>query len=235
MSKKYLNNNLLNKFKKRKYLKSNVLLNSISGFIDDDDNESKMIKTSMLNDIKSKVNNYNFIRDTIIKTQTIKKDIDVESLYNNKENNFTKELEKAWVGRTNAPYKNIIKDDKRREFEKKEDLIVHTVTEKDKIGVNDEFVKFEKSINNHNKELKNIYSMNKELEHKEKFEYNHKYKFRIKHNPRNHMMMKDNVKEEYNKDEIEKNKRRVELDNLMSNLIKNGVLDKEDIEVSSLK
>lgn len=234
MSKKYLNNNLLNKFKKRKYLKSNVLLKSISQYMDEDDNESNMIKTSMLHGIRSKINNYNYIRDTLIKTEGIKKKIDLNDLYEKKETNFNKELEKAWVGRTNAPYKNIIKDEKKREFKSKEELIVHKVTEEDKKGLDESFEKFENKIENHNNELKSMYSISKELEHKEKFEYNHKYKYRIKHNPRDHIKMRNNIRSENEKEEINRENNRIKLDNLMDKLIKDGVLNENDIKTSSL-
>ena len=113
-------------------------------------------------------------------------------------------------------------------------MIVHKVTEEDKKGLDESFEKFENKIENHNNELKSMYSISKELEHKEKFEYNHKYKYRIKHNPRDHIKMRNNIRSENEKEEINRENNRIKLDNLMDKLIKDGVLDENDIKTSSL-
>lgn len=76
-----------------------------------------------------------------------------------------------WKTRTNAPYKNILKDqDWTKNFKNSDDLIVHKYTNFDKIGLMDEYDKLCKLLEKHNNELKSIFSVSKENEYKLKFD-----------------------------------------------------------------
>lgn len=151
-------------------------------------------------------------------------------------NNFSnRELENLWNKRTNQGYKHIIKDEKfqKKDYKKKEDLIVHKVTDLDKIGINNELQNFEKAIETQNGELKIQYSQSKELEHKKKFEYNNKYKYSIKFNPKAHEELKDDNVEYFKQEQekIEKDKKKI--DDIIQNLIETNILtdeEKKDLE-----
>ena len=151
--------------------------------------------------------------------------------YRDLENNFSnKELENLWNKRTNQGYKHIIKDERyqKKDYKKKEDLIIHKVTELDKIGVDNELKHFEETIETQNGELKIQYSQSKELEHKKKFEYNNKYKYAIKYNPKAHEELKDNNVEYFKQEQekIEKDKKKI--DDIMQSLIETNMLTEEE-------
>ena len=104
--------------------------------------------------------------------------------YDEKDKKFQYKLNEYWLKRTNEPYKNIIKDKQYYEkFLQKEklqlidpnELIIHKTGESDKKGFDDECEKYTKGIELHNNEIKTIYSMTNELEHKKKFEYESLY------------------------------------------------------------
>jgi len=151
--------------------------------------------------------------------------------YRDLENNFSnKELENLWGKRTNQGYKHIIKDEKyqKKDYKKKEDLIVHKVTDLDKLGVNSELKNFESTIETQNGELKIQYSQSKELEHKKKFEYNNKYKYAIKYNPKAHEELKDDNVEYFKQEQekIEKDKKKI--DDIIQNLMETNILTEEE-------
>ncbi len=109
-------------------------------------------------------------------------------------------LHEWWSKRTNDGYKHIIKDTDQHNYHskfknkkkiKQKDLVVHKTTDKDKEGVENEYVKKKKNFERHNDELKIVYSTTKKTEHKKKFQYNHRYKYRIKYTPSDHLHMKD--------------------------------------------
>ncbi len=141
-------------------------------------------------------------------------------------------IKKYWSGRTNQPYKNIMKnEDYTKTFKKKEDLIVHKVTTKDKEGVIEDFEKFQKTLEKHKDELKIIYSQSEELSHKKKFEYNHKFKFvRMKDDQSNQIKLKTDNIEYYKKEQkkLEKNKER--LDNILESMVNDGVFTEAEIK-----
>jgi len=120
--------------------------------------------------------------------------------YDEKDKKFQYKLNEYWLKRTNEPYKNIIKDKQYYEkFLQKEklqlidpnELIIHKTGESDKKGFDDECEKYTKGIELHNNEIKTIYSMTNELEHKKKFEYEHKYKYNISYDQQTHNELKD--------------------------------------------
>ncbi len=173
------------------------------------------------------------LRNAIIRPIKIEKTDKQEIVvkFKDLEKNFTKkELEELWNKRTNQAYKNIIKDDKyqKKEYKKKEDLIVHKVTDLDKLGVDVELKEFETKLESQNGELKIIYSQSKELEHKKKFEYNNKYKYTVKFNPKAHEELKDENVEYFKKEQekLEKDKKKV--DDIIQNLLETNILTEEE-------
>lgn len=173
------------------------------------------------------------LRNAIIRPIKIEKSDKQEIIikYKDLEKNFNKkELESLWSKRNNQAYKNIIKDEKylKKDYRKKEDLIVHKVTDLDKLGVDDDLKEFEGKIETQNGELKIQYSQSKELEHKKKFEYNNKYKYAGKYNPKAHDDLKeDNV--EYFKQEQEKlEKDKKKIDDIIQSLMSSNILTEEE-------
>lgn len=173
------------------------------------------------------------LKDIIIRPIKIEKTDKRELLakYNDAEKSVNKhELENLWKKRNNAPYKNIIKDDKyiKKDFKTRDDLIVHRVSKLDKIGVDKDVEKFESNIEKHNNELKIQYSQNNETEHKKKFEYNNVYKYNNKYNPKDHESLKDDnidyLKKEQQKIESEKKK----IDDVIESLVVSNILTEEE-------
>ena len=65
------------------------------------------------------------------------------------------------------------------------------------------------------------------MDHKKKFKYNNSYKFRLKHDPQNFNKIKELHKNEQNKIEKEQTK----IDNLISSLIDNDILDNDEKKI----
>jgi hypothetical protein len=146
-------------------------------------------------------------------------------------------LEELWKKRTNNGYKHIIKDEKyqNKKYEKKEDLIIHKVTDADKLGIDNDYNTYANNIENQNGELKVIYSTSKELEHKKKFEYNNKYKYSTKYNPNQHENLKDDNIEYFKKEQEKSEKDKKTIDNVIENLINVEVLtDNEKNELDCI-
>jgi hypothetical protein len=111
----------------------------------------------------------------------------------------SKLLDEWWNGRTNMPYKNILKNENyKKEFKKKEDLTVYkySAVDKDKIKLAKELVDKKKKLERHNKELKIVFSASNEAACLEEFEYVQKYKYRIKYDPKNFSDLKKSFKKE---------------------------------------
>lgn len=117
--------------------------------------------------------------------------------------------ENWWKQRTNAPYKNILKDeDWKRSFKSKDDLIVHKVTNLDKIGLMKEYEALMELIEKHNGELKIIYHASKENEYKKAFKFVQKLKYRVQYDPKDYNDLKNLYKKEQKK--FERDQRRLE-------------------------
>jgi len=114
-----------------------------------------------------------------------------------------------WKNRTNAPYKNILKnEDWKKRFATANDLIVHRVSHLDKIGLLDEYKKLVGLMEKHNNELRVIYSTTKESEHLKEFEYVNKYKYTVKYDPKDYNDLKEFYKKEQKK--LEKEQKRID-------------------------
>jgi hypothetical protein len=156
---------------------------------------------------------------------------EAENVYHDKTGkNYGSEIKKYWSKRTNQPYKNIMKnEDYTKKIKSTKDLIVHRVTDKDKEGVEEEYVDLKGKLEMHNNELKVIYSTSTKNEHKKKFEYNHVYKYRVKHNAKDHTDHKQDkiayYKKQQKKEEVGKKK----LDILLDTLVSDGIFDKDEL------
>lgn len=132
-----------------------------------------------------------------------------------------------WAGRTNNPYKNILKnEDHTKKFNSAADLIVHKVTDLDKIGLLSEYKKLMKILEKHNNELKMIYSASNENESKKKFEYVNKFRDRMKYDPKDFNDLKDYYKKEQKKLERDQNN----IDNIIDMLMENENIDQNEIK-----
>jgi len=174
------------------------------------------------------------LRNAIIRPIKIEKADKQEVIikYRDLENNVSskRELEELWKKRTNQAYKNIIKEDKyqKKEYKKKEDLIVHKVTDADKFGVDNELKDFQGKIEVQNGELKIQYSASKEVEHKKKFEYNNKYKYAAKYDPKAHDDLKDDNVEYFKKEQEKNEKDKKKVDDIIQSLLNSNILSEEE-------
>ena len=94
--------------------------------------------------------------------------------------------EQLWKNRTNVPYKIILKNENwKKEFNKQEDLIVYKITDNDKNNkhLENEYNKLQDILNDHNGELKVMYSVSNESDHKKKFKFVKKYKSTLVEKP----------------------------------------------------
>lgn len=171
------------------------------------------------------------LKQMIIKPEKIEKpNLNIENLVKNRESDSKKELDECMKKRTNQPYKGIIKNfDYNRKFENKEDLIVHKVTDEDKIHFEEDIVKYQNEKEKQNKEIDNTYSKDKINEHKKEFEYQHKYKYRSKlDNDAESDLRVDRI-EFYKKEQEKMEDSKKKIDDILINLIDSGVLS-ENLE-----
>jgi hypothetical protein len=133
-----------------------------------------------------------------------------------------------WSQRTNAPYKNILKDlDWKKDFKTQDDLIVHKYTDLDKVGLMDDYKALVSLIEKHNGQLKVIFSLSKENEHKKAFKFVQKYQYRLKYNPKDYNDLKDYYKNAQKKFDRDQRKLDDVINKLMDEEIK---IDDEDLK-----
>lgn len=198
----------------------------------------KQEKLKNLNKIDTKL-----ITKTIIKPEenniTDKDKEEIELYYNQLEDkykndaNYKKNIKKYWDKRTNTPYKNIlVKEDYTKNFKDKKDLIVYKVTDEDKDEekLEFEYKDLEKNVENHDNELKIIYSTSKEAQYKKKFEYNNVYKFRIKYDPKDHQEKKQDKIEYYKKEQKRLEKGNKKFNDIVESMVTNDLFDKNQLE-----
>jgi hypothetical protein len=153
---------------------------------------------------------------------------EIEKLINDERALLTKEfIEKNWwKSRTNAPYKNILKNENwKKDFKSKEDLIVYktNASDKDRIELEGQYKKLQKLLEHHNGELSVIFSASNENEYKQKFKHVQKYRDRLKHDPKNYTELKDYYKKEQKKHEREQKR----IDNIIARIMDDDIDDKE--------
>lgn len=191
-------------------------------------NSYNMKKIKKFNNI-DQIYNKDELKNLIIKPQKIEKpNINIKSLVDDRTSVNKKDLDESRNKRVNQPYKGIIKDFDYTKIREKhqEDLIVHTVTEKDKDKkeFDEKMGVFKTEIAQQNKDIKDTYSLDKKTEHKKEFDYQHKYKYRVKIDTQDDDDLRVDRIEFYKKEQnkIEENKKKI--DDILLNLIDSGIL-----------
>lgn len=153
--------------------------------------------------------------DTIAKMATLMKTYDTDKA-------------KYYENRTNIPYKGIIKNAPIVDVKKKDDLIIHKVTNLDKNGLDEQYDFYKNNIKDQNNELQLKYPKSKEAEYKTKFEYNRLYKTLVCTENIDKNCKKDSI--EFYKEEQEKmEKDRQTTDQIIESLLSSGLLSDDAI------
>lgn len=187
-------------------------------------------KMQKFNDI-DKVFDKAIIHESVIKPIKINKnDIsEFNALLKKRESTWKQECEDCWKNKTNQPYKKILKNENYNKAIKNEnDLIVHKVTDADKIGLMDELYDFANTLEKHNGQLVMIYSLDKESEHKKNFIY--KYQERVKYDPKDYDGLKKDQIEYYKKQQMELEKNKKKVDDIIEYIMERGLLSESDIK-----
>ena len=205
----------MNKIKRLHELKSNEKLN---------DKEMKEIMN---------IANESIIKPTV---QTKMNDTEFKTTLNNLNNQYTKqEINKMYSNRTNSPYKCVLRDvvkniDYNKKIENIDDLVIYKISDVDKLIklLEDDTQRLLDEIEHQNKDMSILYSNDKKLQHKKKFDYSHLELINSVYNPSEHSDMKDNISM-YKKQQqlLEINKKRG--DDIINNLIESGIVTKEDL------
>jgi hypothetical protein len=176
------------------------------------------------------------IKESVIKPFKIEKATkkEIDDKYFDAKGKFEPERKDYWTKRTNQPYKNILKnEDYTKAFKAKEDLIVHRVTDADKLQekLDKEFRELERLLDNHNDQIAIIYSSSNKTKHKKKFDYTHVNKYqKITYDPTDFSDLKKGAIEKYKKEQqnLEKDKKKV--DQIIENLVNTGIFNENDIK-----
>lgn len=189
-------------------------------------------KTGRLNDIDKYIDNDSLKQSIIAPIKIVKpSQIELAKEYDHEISNHRNNLEAYWRARNNQPYKTIITNDKYRvplEGAKIEDLIVHRVTDADKLGLLEEFAALKRTIVNQDDSIKIIYDSTHEAEHKQKFEYHNLTKYAKFDVSSFGKLKKDRIKY-YQKEQkqLEMDKKKVE--DFIESAICNGALTAEEL------
>ena len=177
--------------------------------------------------------NQDDLKNLILKTQKIDKpNININSLIDNKKKNNDKDLNESIKKRVNEPYKGIIKNFDYSKIREKheEDLIVHKVNgqDKDMKAFGSDMSIFRNKIEKQNKDIKDVYSMDKKTEHKKEFDYQLKYKYRTKIDSGDDDLRVDRI-EFYKREQSKTEENKKKIDDILFNLIDSGILS-ENLE-----
>ena len=152
---------------------------------------------------------------------------ELEQVWHKSVSDFKPQRDEWQKARTNMPYKNILKKENyNREFKTKEDLIVHKVTNADKLELMENYEKLLNIIKKHNDQLEIIFSNSEKHKHLKKFEYVQKYKY--KHDPKSNV---DDLKLIYKKEQDKIIKGKKKYDEIVDALVQNKILDDNDIKL----
>jgi hypothetical protein len=185
-------------------------------------------------------------KDVLIGTVKVDtdKDKDFELKYRAAQKDYPSEQKKYWEERTNQPYKNIIKDEKairtfldrpRAESKEQQDelkraLVIHKVTNADKVGVNQKFQNLQGTLEKQDDELKMIYSASKYDENFKKFEYNHVYKYRMGNTKgKDHEDIKKDAITKFKKAQQKEEELKDKRDEIIESLLEQGIFDETDV------
>lgn len=140
---------------------------------------------------------------------------------------FEPERAKLWEHRTNQPYKTILPaNDIKKEYKTKEELIVHKVNKNEKDT--ELFIKnkeiLEKSRNNHNNELKQLFPNLSENDIKIKYsDFKNKNDARYlgKYDPEDYKEMKENIINFFKDEQLKQETDKKNIDNIIDACITN--------------
>lgn len=172
------------------------------------------------------------------------KDKEIEKKYKVAEKEYPSEKSKFWEGRTNQPYKNIIKDErmiktflerpkaenKEQQEELKKALVVHRVTDADRKGVEEDFEHLKDAKQRQDDELRVIYSTSNKNEHLKKFEYNHVYKYRMNYKTKDHDENKKDAITRYKKAQMKEEAYKEKRDDILEALLDQGIFDENEVK-----
>ena len=123
-------------------------------------------------------------------------------------------------------------------MEEKKLMRLHHICKKFKSDVD----KYNTTINTQNKEINDIYTIDKKNEHKKEFEYQHKYKYRNKLENNSECELRVDRIEFYKKEQQKLDDSKKKIDDILLNLIDSGVLsenldniDYDKIDVDQLE
>lgn len=185
------------------------------------------------------------IFDSIIKPEKLDKvnNKNVHQDYKQKQHDFEGQKEILWKGRTNKPYKRIIKDENNTNYfqqkthvSKKDEkdqlrrkMIIHRVTDADKEGVEEELIILKGKLQSHDDNLRNKFSEDKKAQHIKKFEYHHRDRYIIPKENGTHEDNKEEAIKLYKKQQEEEEANRNKADNIIAELMDVGFLDNNKI------
>lgn len=142
--------------------------------------------------------------------------------YERKKKEYEINREKYWLNRSNAPYKGIT--DATTNIKTESELVIHRVSNLDKLNVEERYDELKRGIEQHNNELKEKYAFSKEATNRKKFEYSHRYSDRKKYNPQQHKDLKESV---VTSDMVDK-------EALVSQLVSNGIFSEDELKMFGL-
>jgi len=194
----------------------------ISNNVRDDYNMRKIKKFNSIDQVHNKDELKNIILNPV---KIEKPNINIQSLVDNRNNENNIELQECIKKRVNLPYKGIIKDfNYNKVISSEKDLIIHKVSNEDKIHFNEDMNKFKNKINNIDNEIKDTYSIDKQTNHKKEFEYQHKYKYRTKLESTEESDLRTDRIEFYKKEQNKLDDNKKKIDDILLNLIDSGIL-----------
>lgn len=188
----------------------------------------KIKNVSDLNLSKEQITEYVIAPIKVVKGDTA----EIKKLFDDEEQRLTKKFieDNWWSQRTNAPYKNILKDqDWKKDFKKSKDLRIHKYSNLDKIGLMEEYETINKLLEQHDGELKVIFSSSKESEYKKSFKFVQKYRGRFKYNPKDYNELKGFYEKEQKKFDREQKR----IDDVISRIMDDDIDDKELKQIES--
>jgi hypothetical protein len=188
-------------------------------------------KQKMMEHMENKIKEYtkNLLEPSKIKEDNSK----IEQELKQKEKEFKQEHKI-----NNLPYKQIMSDPKYggKDYKKKhkkatfeKDVCVHKVTDKDKLGVEEDFTKIKNKVVEHDKTLKKIYSDNKETEHLKKFEYRKNDIYRVKYSGTDSVDLKKDKLKTFEKQQKEWEKEKIKTKNIIDECKEIGILNEEQM------
>lgn len=133
------------------------------------------------------------------------------------------EAQKAYATRDNAPYKNITPVEYfKKKIEKPEDLIIHKATPDDKnvIALKKNMTAITNSRVIEDQQLKQTYNPSNYEQNQKKFLYNNTIRYNVDYNQPGYINMKKDDINYYKQQQIEMDKDRQSVDNIIEDMVK---------------